>query len=345
MSVRIKGVLPTAAWMILAGTLGLSPTLGFANPMNLFEPLSPNESWELGIMMFPKTAVFNQTASGGTDAVVIAKTTLSYFISTDCSGAALGSYTTNNTDPFPISINTPFGLTTEAAWNAGLLASIQPDDMLTVQSIAMTLRSTINNTPQANFTGSSGGTNPSFVCIPASCSSGECTSTSFPTQNFTLKTTAAVGDPADGGVIGCLGTGSPSNLFYLVVPANNNSAGMQWSSNTTLQTNAIDDTDGATNTTKITQTLNIGVSAAGLCQAYSTTGGYTTDWFLPAKNQLNCLYTNRNFIGGPVYADYWSSTESSATAAWVNQFSLDTQTPISKSAIFGWVRCARAFNP
>ncbi len=59
----------------------------------------------------------------------------------------------------------------------------------------MTFMSTTSTVPQSDFS------NNSFACIQATCSAGppgECTS-SDGTKSFELKTTAAVGDPADGG--------------------------------------------------------------------------------------------------------------------------------------------------
>ena len=225
-----------------------------------------------------------------------------------------------------------------SAWNVGD-SKVSPAvaDMTQIQSIAVTLKSTNSNTPQASFTGIS------FACVPVSCSGGKCNPSPDPgILRFQLKTTAAVGDPADGGIIGCQNTGNSPNLFNIVVPAsdNNGAATIVWSASSST-TSANNMTDGATNTAKIVVVLSpaqaVANYAAGVCSIYTAAGGFTRNWFLPAGGniagtQQNCLYTNKAAIatgaavsGGSGFANavYWSSTEdsSSATVAWRQNFS------------------------
>jgi hypothetical protein len=227
-----------------------------------------------------------------------------------------------------------------SAWNVGN-SKVSPAvaDMTQIQSIAVTLKSTNSNTPQASFTGIS------FACVPVTCSGGECTSGSG-TQRFTLKTTAAIGDPADGGVIACMNGG----LNNLVTPTADNSTGIGWGGSGTT-TSATSTTDGATNTTTIVTALGSGSSyAARTCSTYSAAGGFTSGWFLPAGNnltstgQLNCLFTNRATIGGFASTSYWSSTEASATDA-RNQNFLSSIQRSSFKVNSARVRCSRAFTP
>lgn len=59
--------------------------------------------------------------------------------------------------------------------------------------------------------------------------------------------------------------------------------------------------------------------AAGVARSYE--GGGHTDWFLPSKDELNKLYLNKEAIGG--FNDsgiYWSSSESSTSDAWGQNF-------------------------
>lgn len=129
---------------------------------------------------------------------------------------------------------------------------------------------------------------------------------------------AAVGQPSGGGVIGCLNGG----LNDLIAAVSDISAGIVWGGSGT-QTNAVSSTNGATNTTTIVNVLgnNGGTPyAAELCNDYEidSQGNIPCqvgnvcydDWFLPADDQLACLYTNRVAIGGFNAASYWSSTES-----------------------------------
>jgi hypothetical protein len=345
MTVRIKPQ-RNAYILIVCATIGLLPTTGLAKsksitPTDLLETLLPGEPWDRGVFSSTKTVNFQQatTTSGGVNATTVAKMKLSYFTSANCSGsvAGSGSYTTPNGTSYTISVGTPFGLVAASTWNVGS-TKLSIADMTTIRSVAITLKSTNSNTPQANFTG------VSFACVPVTCTAGpagQCTSASG-TQSFQLKTTADIGDPADGGVIAC--TGDALNNLNLVVPSSDNSAGIAWSPALTT-TSATSTTDGATNTATIVTSIGAGTTyAAGLCSAYATTGGYTTGWFLPAKAQLDCLYGNQAAIGGFAGARYWSSTEVNAVNAWFQDFSDGSQNIVNKLISFA-VRCSRGFTP
>lgn len=310
---------------------GLHDLLDYGPPEDMSSPMAA-------------TATFLQVTntSGGTDATSISKLTLKYFTSTDCSGATAGTYTTPDGTSFTINTSTSFNLNATSTYSAG---NSIPLTMSTINSVAIFVKSTNSNTPQANFTGSCG-TNPSFCCVQIDCSSGtQCTATSaIGTQNLQLKTTTAIGDPADGGVIACKNTGAGSNLYNLVTPSSDNSMGIEWGGSGTATT-ATSTTDGATNTTTIVTALGAGSSyAARTCSTYTTTGGFTTGWFLSAKDQLNCLYGNKTAVGGFADNFYWSSTEADANLAWPLFFGDGTQDATLKSNPFH-VRCARAFTP
>jgi hypothetical protein len=68
------------------------------------------------------------------------------------------------------------------------------------------------------------------------------------------------------------------------------------------------------------------------------------DWFLPNKEQLNQLYLQKRTVGG--FADYstyyWSSSESSATNAWLQVFINGFQSHSNKGYV-SRVRAVRAF--
>ena len=87
--------------------------------------------------------------------------------------------------------------------------------------------------------------------------------------------------------------------------------------------------------------------AAGLARAY--TGGGYTDWYLPSKDELNILYTNRLAIGfftiGDDGASYWSSTDASIypyKQAWYQSFNNGGQYTTFKDLPFK-VRAIRSF--
>jgi hypothetical protein len=355
-----------ACVVIAFATIALLPAAGFAKSKailttDLLQNLRKGEPWNRSVFTATKAVMFEQAASGGTDATSIAKITLSYFTSPNCSGTGQGndtgslpnpSYTTPNGTSYTISVGPPgFGLVAASVWNVGnAKLAISDANMANIQSIAVTFKSTNNNTPQANFTG------VSFACLPVTCTAGpggQCTSASG-TQSFILKTTAAIGDPANGGVIACLDGGLNNLVAGSLDSAQAFNPGIVWGgSGTAVGVTAQSDTDGATNTTAIVTALGVSTTfAAGLCQAYATTvdtGGYNT-WFLPAKDQLNCLYTNRVAIGNFDLAGvplYWSSTElagNPSNAAWFQTFVDGTQSGPNKSNTFG-ARCVQAFTP
>lgn len=60
-------------------------------------------------------------------------------------------------------------------------------------------------------------------------------------------------------------------------------------------------------------------AAIKFCESL-TYAGYN-DWYLPSKNELNAIYINKAEIGGLSSTTYWSSTESSSTTTWLQQFS------------------------
>ena len=89
--------------------------------------------------------------------------------------------------------------------------------------------------------------------------------------------------------------------------------------------------------------------AAGLARAY--TGGGYTDWFLPSKDELNKMYTNRATINTTAAANsgsdfvsdyYWSSTEIDYNYAWNQYFGSGYQSFYTKNDTYV-VRAVRAF--
>lgn len=324
---------------------------------HLFETLAPGEPYDRSLFKLTKAVTFNKT---GGDATELAKVTLTFFESNDCGLGHIGDYTTQDAASFSISDDTPFGIVASALWDAGHdHAGITVADMNAVSSVAVVLKSTLNNTPQADFSGSICGTNPSFCCVPVDCTlNNECTS-ALGNQDFTLKTTTAIGDPADGGIIACKNTGVSPNLYNLVVPESDNSASIEWAGKGTT-TGATSTTDGTTNTATIVacltgpggsvgcpQNLDVNTYAAGICDTY-TTGPYN-DWVLPAggnvaDTQVNCLYNNQLTIGGFINNNYWTSTENNSQSAFRKRFSNGDQNPILKDVSMA-VRCTRTFVP
>ncbi|STX38799.1 IPT/TIG domain-containing protein [Legionella feeleii] len=168
----------------------------------------------------------------------------------------------------------------------------------------------------------------------------------------------AVGQPSGGGVIGCLG-GGLQNLIAASADAVTGTGGSfsPYSPNPIFFVGATSTTDGATNTGLLFATYGTQNYGAGLCANYEVDAagnspcqaGNTcyTDWFLPALDQLNCLYQNQVAIGGFATSgqtSYWTSTEDVALQAFQIDFLTGGQISNFKSASRR-IRCARSFTP
>lgn len=176
-------------------------------------------------------------------------------------------------------------------------------------------------------------------------------------NGYTYVSTA-VGLPSGGGTIACLNGGFEN----LIAATNDNSGALQWGgSGILIGAGAQDNVDGATNTFEIINVLSNPPNnlpevsyAAGLCNLYEVDSQGNSpclanntcynDWFLPALDQLVCLYTNRVAIGNFTLGVYWSSTESTDVGAWVVVFNGGAQL-VSGKIIPRVVRCVRAFTP
>jgi hypothetical protein len=112
-------------------------------------------------------------------------------------------------------------------------------------------------------------------------------------------------------------------------------------------TSVIDQADGKTNTASlITIDSNSVVAgtqphaAAQYCSNLVLHGH--SDWYLPAKNELNVMYGNRTVIANfdESGTHYWSSSEYSFNFAWRQRFSDGNQNSSGKENSYA-VRCAR----
>jgi hypothetical protein len=101
---------------------------------------------------------------------------------------------------------------------------------------------------------------------------------------------------------------------------------------------------GATNTLDIVEDCEDVNIASKLAYNYESETGYT-DWFLPSKDELNAMYINLDLEDSGDFTDnsYWSSSESSDTAAWAQGFISGQQSEFYSKALPTRVRAVRAF--
>ena len=168
-----------------------------------------------------------------------------------------------------------------------------------------------------------------------------------------------VGDFYQGGVVFHLfvpgETGYVSGETHgLIAAVADQSSGIQWNNGSSVTTGATATAigTGSANTDAIISAQGATETsyAAGVARAY--TGGGFTDWFLPSKDELNQMYTNKATInttasanGGSDFADayYWSSTEIDLNFAWLHNFYDGSQVKYAKYFPVFSVRAVRAF--
>jgi len=80
---------------------------------------------------------------------------------------------------------------------------------------------------------------------------------------------------------------------------------------------------GKANTAEILDLCNEPSIAARVAANYR--GGGKSDWFLPSKDELNLMHTNKDEIGGFAADGYWSSSENNAYYAWYQDFTDGSQ--------------------
>lgn len=174
-----------------------------------------------------------------------------------------------------------------------------------------------------------------------------------PSPNALLSITQgraiAIGDYYGGGKVACL-NGGLDNLIAASVDYNGS---ISWGGDGTDISSAQSQTNGSANTIAIVNTLGPGTYAAKFCSDYAVdafgnactpgSSGCYDDWFLPAMQQLNCLYTNSSSIGGFSASSYWSSNNYGANNAEEQNFANGFTGYTTKTANLR-VRCVRNFT-
>jgi hypothetical protein len=104
--------------------------------------------------------------------------------------------------------------------------------------------------------------------------------------------------------------------------------------------------DASSTTDGLANTMNIvywypNASPATSCSSFIIPG-WKNSWFLPAKDQLEKMYLEKDLIGGFSNKTYWSSTEADLDNAYAQDFSNGSQSAVKMTLTYG-VRPIRQF--
>lgn len=162
------------------------------------------------------------------------------------------------------------------------------------------------------------------------------------------STALSLGDSYMGGKVAYIlvnsDPGYDANVPHgLISATTDQSTGIMWWNGSSSITGAIAIAFGTgnTNTNTIVTSQGAGSSyAAKLCSDL-VLGGYS-DWYLPSKDELFILYTNRLVIGNFASSQYWSSSEVSTGSALLQGFSSGIQGGGGKGVLAN-VRAVRSF--
>ena len=150
--------------------------------------------------------------------------------------------------------------------------------------------------------------------------------------------TFSIGQSYGGGIIFYIdGTGQHG----LISAVSDQSTGAEWGCYGTMIGSASTGIgSGQPNTTAIVNGCITAGIAARICKDL-VLNGYS-DWFLPSKDELNQMYSQKIVIGGFTNNYYWSSSEYYNNYALCQTFASGTQSTGGKNTAF-YVRAVRAF--
>jgi len=247
----------------------------------------------------------------------------------------------------PVTGATPVSTITETAQYTGTV-TWNPNHGAFAGSTAYTV--TITLTPKAGYTLT--GVSANFFTVSGATTVTNSADSGVVTAVFPETATVAVGDSCGGGKVAyILQTGDPGYVAgeqHGLIAATKDQATdkVAWSNITSplVGTGTAIGT-GKQNTTAIINQNGCDAGAAFICYTLEE-GGYD-DWYLPSKDELGKLYYNASTVGGFETAWYWSSSESSASEAYLCRilYSSTPEFPTAwKGNSFGnHVRAVRSF--
>ena len=257
-----------------------------------------------------------------------------YFIKTETDPTGGTNYTITGTNQL---LSVPFALYAKTSSDAGAVAA---------------------NTAKVGYTEELVSANTDVAANTAKYSKNEVDVLIANLQSQINNLALGVGDFYGGGVVFYIfGSGDTGYIagetHGLIAAVQDQSSGIRWYNGSIATTGATATTigTGSANTDAIiaSQGATEASYAAGLARAYS--GGGYDDWFLPSKDELAQIHTNKATInttasanGGSNFANayYWSSTEGDINNAWVQKISFGYQDYFNKGYT-GNVRAVRAF--
>jgi hypothetical protein len=172
----------------------------------------------------------------------------------------------------------------------------------------------------------------------------------------------AVGDPCSNGVLyGGTGFAGLGSYKYMTTPGHCTDSATptcdgteddlqkKWANNSgttayNVNTGATSVTDGASNTT-IAATNYTDTDAAKYCQNMTYPAGGYTDWYLPARDELNLVLYGMKALGKGDFTTlhYWSSTEYNPSNIWTQFFPSGGQADGDKTNLNHFIRCVRKY--
>jgi len=147
-----------------------------------------------------------------------------------------------------------------------------------------------------------------------------------------------VGDRFHGGIvfyINGLGEG-------VIAPQSDQYSEVQWGCFGTNISGASSTSNGFSNTNAIVTGCATRPIAASICDELNLFD--YSDWYLPAIDQMEELYIQKEIIGGFTSELYWSSSEVSANNAWNKNILTGESSPLWNKNQSYCVRCIRSFN-
>ena len=130
-----------------------------------------------------------------------------------------------------------------------------------------------------------------------------------------------IGDTYQGGIVFFI---DASGKHGLLAAPTDQSRSIVWFNGSFLDTGATSLTDGSLNTGLIISVNGITSEyAARACRDFR--GGGFTDWYLPAKDELNMMYDLKTVINNFGNNIYWSSSQYAVGEIWVQDFETGQQ--------------------